>query len=428
MIHGQLEFHWSSFTLQVAAEPGAVGGRMQLLYSHGYTAVNVVAADKIAPDSGRGGFHCRVLVLHCIWPVGHRSRFASGPVSVVGFLRRQTDLTVFPQTAVNDRRFASGCRLKRPDRQPDHPRRETMPTGACGIDCDVCKLRVMGICSSCGPGNSSEAERKLEAQRRLIGDTCSILECAVLNRVEYCLRDCSAFPCDNFSMGPYPFAAGFLNMQQRRRRELPPAVDWNNRPIQVPDEFWETLAGRDLRAVSNFVLAEADSEGGLVFPFLKASVRIDPQRRALQQFLDGQWHAVSDPMLTLVSLLYFNRVDHLVPLAGELAAAGDLSCAGHFSGHHALKMAPLLERYANDPEGFRQSAELHLGGKPTDMADLSFLLSPFPRIPLHYLFWKADEEYEARIDVLFDRSIEALLTAAGIWSLIWRVNVELLRV
>jgi hypothetical protein len=133
-------------------------------------------------------------------------------------------------------------------------------------------------------------------------------------------------------------------------------------------------------------------------------------------------------MLTLVTLLYFNRVDHLVPMAGELASADNLTCAGHFSGRHALKMAPLLERYGTDPEGFRQSAELHLGGKPTDMADLAFRLLPFPRVPLHYLYWKADEEFRARIDVLFDRSIEALLTAAGIWSLVWRVNLELLRV
>jgi hypothetical protein len=61
------------------------------------------------------------------------------------------------------------------------------------------------------------------------------------------------------------------------------------------------------------------------------------------------------------------------------------------------------------------------------MADLSFRLQPFPRVPIYYLYWKADEEFGPRIDVLFDRSIEALLTAAGIWTLIWRVNVELLR-
>ncbi len=303
-----------------------------------------------------------------------------------------------------------------------------MPTGACGIDCDVCRLRLLGTCSSCGSGKSPEAGKKLEAQHRIFAGSCAILECAVLNHIDYCPMDCGGFPCDNFNAGPYPFSTGFLSMQERRRKELPPALDWNNRPIQVPEEFWEKLAARDLQQVSNFVLAEADLQGGLVFPFLKASVRIDPAKRELAQRIDGQWRAVSDPMLTLVALLYFNRVDHLAPLAGELAAADGLTCAAHFSGRHALKMAPLLERFGKDPEGFRQAAELGLGGAPTDMADLSFQLMPFPRIPIHYLFWRPDEEFGARIDVLFDRSIEELLTAAGIWSLVWRVNVELLRV
>jgi hypothetical protein len=61
------------------------------------------------------------------------------------------------------------------------------------------------------------------------------------------------------------------------------------------------------------------------------------------------------------------------------------------------------------------------------MADLSFRLLPFPRIPVYYLYWKPDEEFGTRIKVLFDRSIEELLTASGIWALVWRVNLELLR-
>ena len=32
-----------------------------------------------------------------------------------------------------------------------------MATGACGINCDVCLLKVAGICSTCGAGGSPEA-------------------------------------------------------------------------------------------------------------------------------------------------------------------------------------------------------------------------------------------------------------------------------
>jgi hypothetical protein len=302
-----------------------------------------------------------------------------------------------------------------------------MPTGACGINCEVCRLQLMGTCSSCGPGKSLEAKRKLDAQRRILGAACSILECAALNKIDYCMRDCRAFPCENFALGPYPFSAGFLDMQERRLDELPPALDWNNRPVKVPEEFWEQLAERDPAVTSNFVLAETDGDSGLRFPFLKADVRIDLRHRQIQQRLEDRWQTVSDPMLTLVTLLYFNRVDQLIPLSGSLASIRDLKGAHFFTGPHELRMSPLLERFGEDPDGFRQAAE-RLGGQPEDMADAAYRLLPFPRIPLHYLYWSKNEEFDARIEVLFDRSIDRCLTASAIWGLVWRVNVELLRV
>ena len=121
-----------------------------------------------------------------------------------------------------------------------------MPTGACGINCDVCQLNLLGTCSSCGSGRSLEAELKLEAQQRLFGDTCPILACAKMNQVEYCLRDCHQFPCDNFTRGPYPFSQGFLQMQQRRRTQPPPAFAPDKSPVEVPAHFWDDLQKKDL--------------------------------------------------------------------------------------------------------------------------------------------------------------------------------------
>lgn len=92
-----------------------------------------------------------------------------------------------------------------------------MPTGACGINCDVCKLKLLDLCSTCGPGKSREAQDKLDTQKRILGDTCPILACARLNHIDHCLRDCNRFPCEVFRSGPYPFAQGFLSMQERRR-------------------------------------------------------------------------------------------------------------------------------------------------------------------------------------------------------------------
>ena len=74
---------------------------------------------------------------------------------------------------------------------------QIMPTGACGINCDVCRLNLLGLCTSCGAGKSDEAELKLATQKRIRGDTCPILTCVTMNNKRYCLRDCNQFPCDN---------------------------------------------------------------------------------------------------------------------------------------------------------------------------------------------------------------------------------------
>jgi hypothetical protein len=61
------------------------------------------------------------------------------------------------------------------------------------------------------------------------------------------------------------------------------------------------------------------------------------------------------------------------------------------------------------------------------MADAAYELLPFPRVPLYYLFWRGDAEFEPRISVLFDRSIETVFSADAIWGLVGRVSTALLQ-
>ena len=48
-----------------------------------------------------------------------------------------------------------------------------MATGACGINCDTCRLNLRGTCSTCGSGTSEEGRLKLAAQERLLGGAMS---------------------------------------------------------------------------------------------------------------------------------------------------------------------------------------------------------------------------------------------------------------
>ncbi len=297
-----------------------------------------------------------------------------------------------------------------------------MPTGACGINCDVCKLNVIGVCSTCGAGTSLEGSQKAEVQIRLFGQPCPILGCAQMNCFQYCMRDCSQFPCDNFRNG-YPFSDGFLNMQSRRRQEKVMETSPQGSIIKVPPEYWDELLKRDIGQVCNNALAAIHPEG-LMLNFLNEELLIDFHNRCIWQMKGIHRGKVTRELLELVVLVYLLNAKP-EGIRNEIVSVRDLKDAHFFQGPHELRTSSLLKRYGTDAEGFRRVA-ISLSGKATDMADAAFQLRPLPKILLYYLLWEGDEEFTPRISILFDRSIETHLSADAIWGLVNLVSGILL--
>lgn len=299
-----------------------------------------------------------------------------------------------------------------------------MPTGACGINCDVCKLKIVGICSSCGPGNSPEAARKIEAQMRLLGQPCPILACAQTNNIRYCMCDCRSFPCENFTVSLYPYSRGFLSMQERRRTHQPPARTPVGDAIKVPADYWDDLKMKDIDKLCSLSLAKPDRPRGAVLPFLNQEILVDMQKGCIRRFNNQSWEKIDYPLLEMVVLVYLLNVTD-VPLAHEKISVRDLKDAQFFQGPHMLKTGPLLELYGKNVADFKRAAK-ELGGMKLDMADAAFKFQPLPRIPLYYLLWKGDEEFAPNLSILFDRSIERHLSADAIWGLVNLVSDMLL--
>lgn len=296
-----------------------------------------------------------------------------------------------------------------------------MPTGACGVNCDVCKLNLKGVCSTCGPGNSDTAAAKAAAQQRILGAPCPILACARLNNIRHCMADCDMFPCDNFRSGPYPFSEGFLNMQQRRRDDTPAAYAPDGSHLKVADEYWQGAAERDEVTLCNLTFFESVGQGVFQFSFLNETVRIDLGKRTLlRREDDEQWYPAKDPLLTLVSVLYMKNVQTVFAMGADIVSAKELKEGHFFTGPHLFRTDPLLERYGRDLDGFRMACK-RLQGNVLDMADAAYRLLPFPRLPIYMLLWAGDDEFQPRLRVLFDRPIETILSADAIWALVNRV-------
>ncbi|MEW6666648.1 MAG: DUF3786 domain-containing protein [Thermodesulfobacteriota bacterium] len=300
-----------------------------------------------------------------------------------------------------------------------------MPTGACGIDCDACRLKLMGLCSTCGSGTSPEGRTKLAAQFTILGSPCPILECAIEKHVDHCIGDCTGFPCERFRAGPYPFSEGFLKMQERRRGDMPRAKTPLGQTVQVPIQYWEDLAARDPDEICRAALAEAHPPEGFLLSFLNEPLLVDLRERCVKRAKGGAWEKEGQDLLELIMLVYLLGAKD-EPLDQEKITVQELKDARFFQGPHELHLEPVLRRYGRDREGFKEAAR-SLGADPLDLADAAFRIQAFPRVPVYYLLWEGDEEFGPRLSVLFDRSVERHLSADGIWGLVHLVTLALVR-
>jgi hypothetical protein len=255
---------------------------------------------------------------------------------------------------------------------------------------------------------------------RILGAPCPLLACAVEKRMAYCPKDCEEFPCDLFRRGPYPYSKKYLNMQERRRNQEPLYQTPSGNTVTVPVQYWEELNKRAPEEICMNSLAKNHPPAGILLPFLKEYLLVDIENRCLYLQSSGQWARLEKPLLELVCLSYLLHSGPQ-PLSQQMVSAKELKTGHFFKGPHELKIQPLLDLYRNDLEGFQKAAE-RAGGEKLGLADAAYRFVALPKIPLHYLFWKGDEEFDPRLSILFDRSIEFHLAADIIWGLVTLVT------
>lgn len=184
----------------------------------------------------------------------------------------------------------------------------------------------------------------------------------------------------------------------------------------MPEEYWVELEKSRLGEICANTLACESLPAGVILPFLNEDILVDRTRRSLFLRSDDSWLPVDNRLLELLCLVYLLRAAP-IGLTGLLAAPQELKCGHFFKGPHLLKSRPVLERYANDTAGLARSAR-KMGGDAIGLADVAYRFLAFPKIPVYYLLWNGDEEFEPTLSILFDRSIEEHMAADAIWGLV----------
>jgi len=194
--------------------------------------------------------------------------------------------------------------------------------------------------------------------------------------------------------------------------------------IKVPTDYWDKLKKRNIDELCKLSLAHVYHPEDLLLHFLNKDILLDMGNRSIHRLNVNKREKIENPFLELIILVYLLNVSSDDP-SQDIISVRDLKNAHFFQGPHELQTAPLLDLYGNNLERFKSAAE-SLGGKSLDMAEAAYMLLPFPKIPLYYLLWEGDDEFEPNLSILFDRSIEKHLAADAIWGLVNLVSNYLL--
>lgn len=110
------------------------------------------------------------------------------------------------------------------------------------------------------------------------------------------------------------------------------------------------------------------------------------------------WVEITDRILILQ---YLTEVCGVQP-SGRWVSFRELpSGNNHYAAFKLEAMDPLAKRFGSSSAEF-ELACLNLGGNKLAMGDLAFSIPVFPRVQLAFILWLADEEFPARVNILFD--------------------------
>jgi hypothetical protein len=113
-------------------------------------------------------------------------------------------------------------------------------------------------------------------------------------------------------------------------------------------------------------------------------------------------------------------------LTGEWVPFRDLDQARDWARFFSYRCEQSMKQIVDeDPEFFFDALSIfsprtvrQKAGKPFSTADYAIVVYPMPKVPLMIAYWCADEEFESKLTLYFDRSAEVNLGAESIYALV----------
>jgi len=189
----------------------------------------------------------------------------------------------------------------------------------------------------------------------------------------------------------------------------------------VHPAIWERLLQEDPRDICRRSGAQFDdATGAYLLNFLQKRYRISPRTKACS-LVSPSAVSESPPLDIQIILLTYLLNAQETPLLDKLVAGSSLKGGKcFFTGAHGFPLDPLVAQYGRDMKGFLDRG-VSLGAQHVRYGDAALRFLALPRVPVVMVIWQGDEEYPARLSVLFDASIAQHLPLDAIYGLVMEI-------
>lgn len=189
-------------------------------------------------------------------------------------------------------------------------------------------------------------------------------------------------------------------------------------PSQVDPLLWERLRKADSQTISqNAQVRYYPEQAAYTIPFLDVELSLFPDRQCIEVQASNPYHRLNFE-LYLITLHYLLEAQPQ-GLGGKWISEKDIPGGElFFRGPHQFPTDRLIELFGSHPDLFTSASE-KLGGTKVKMGDSAYRFWPFPRVPVLFVFWEGDDEFEPSLQIRFDAGISLHLQALDtIWAMV----------
>jgi hypothetical protein len=132
------------------------------------------------------------------------------------------------------------------------------------------------------------------------------------------------------------------------------------------------------------------------------------------------------PLKTGVLLLHYFIQAKGTPLSGKPITFKELAEGTlYFPTFTKRTISPLLKYFGGEPQKLAEAGR-ELDGQPADYGDAAVVINVFPYVPLTFVIWGGDDEFDPAASIMFDAAIGDYLATedivvvceAAVWTLV----------